>query len=226
MVREVGKAEDTRDEINRITAILIELGLSDDQKFAILTETGLNRKEVNFDKSVNFSVILKNIPYLDTYKELKRKRDYNVALVDGALLQLQYTFENDIVIKHRLAFFPSPDLTEYQNDPEIYELDQMFAEILERNIVTTPLRFDFDRDSFNEEDHPMAHLTIGQYKNCRVPMESAVSPFRFFEFVLGSFYNTAYRNYRAEIPGPSILHPVSITAIEKRRIHIGLESEF
>lgn len=221
----MGKAEDTRDEINQITAKLIELGLSDNQKFAVLRNASGNRKLVTFDQSTNFSAILRNRPYYETYRAIKNERDYNVALPDGALTQLQYEFEGEDVICQRLAFFPSPDLTEYQNAPYLYELDAIYAEVVQQNIVATPIRFDFDREAFRENEHPMAHVTIGQYKNCRIPMTCALSPFRFFEFVLGSFYNTAYKNFSADIAGLNFLHPITITANEARRVHIGLECQ-
>ena len=220
----MANAERTKDEIDQITAKLIELGLSDDQNFPILTDRGGNTKEVIFDRSDNFSLVLRNIPYSDVYKELKRERDYNLSLADGALIQLQYTFEDDEISRHRLAFLPSPDLTVYQNDPDFYAIDMVYAEVIEKNIVPTPVRFDFDRDSFVEYDHPMSHLTIGQYKNCRIPVSSAISPYRFFEFILGSFYNTAFMNFRDQIARPASLHPTTITVGEAKRIHVGLES--
>ena len=220
----MGKPEETRDEIDQITAKLIELGLSDDQNFPILMDRGADKKDVVFERSENFSRVLRNIPYSDIYNELKRERDYNLSMADGALIQLLYSFEDDEVCRHRLAFFPSPDLTEYQNDPEIYESDLVYAEVISRNVVATPIRFDFDRDAFDEGDHPMSHLTIGQYHNCRIPVKSAISPFRFFEFILGSFYNTAFRNFRGEIAEIGTRHPTTIKAAEAIRIHIGLES--
>ena len=220
----MAKAEETRDEISQITAKLIELGLSDDQKFPILKNRGGGKKDVVFERSANFSMVLRNIPYSDIYYELKRERDYNLSMADGALLQLLYAFESDEIARHRLAFFPSPDLTVYQNDPEIYEADIVYAEVISKNVVATPIRFDFDRDAFIEGDHPMGHLTIGQYQNCRIPVRSAISPFRFFEFILGSFYNTAFKNFRGAITGVGTAHPITITAGEARRIHVGLES--
>ena len=218
----MGKAKDTCDEINAITGKLIENGICDSQKFARLKQVSATQAEVSFDASANFSKILRNIPYTEMYEEIKREQDYNIALADGALIQLQYVFEGEEVIKHRLAFLPSPDLTAYQNDPEIYESDVIFAEVVAKNVVTTPIRFDFDRDSFVADEHPMAHCTIGQYKNCRIPVSSAVSPYRFFEFILGSFYNTAYRDFGAILGTSGILHPSTITRNEQQKIHINL----
>jgi len=216
-------ASDARDEINQITRKLIELGLSDDQNYAVLREIGASRIEVTFQGDTGLAYVLKNTPYSDLYKELKSNRDYNMSLPDGGLIQIQYVFQDDEVDKHRLAFFPSPDLSEFQNEPEVYEMDLVYADILESKVVTTPLRFDFDRQAYVENEHPMSHVTIGQYKNCRIPMRSAISPFRFMEFILGSFYNTAYRNFRDQITDNGLMHPETITDLEARRVHFGLE---
>lgn len=218
----MAKPHDTCNEINRITAKLIEAGICDSQKFSHLKRVSDTCSEVTFETSGNFSLVLKNIPYQEMYEEIKKSQDYNIAMADGALIQLQYLFEGDEVIRHRLAFLPSPDLTVYQNDPEVYESDIIFAEVVSRNIVTTPIRFDFDRRAFVADVHPMAHCTIGQYQNCRVPVSSAISPYRFFEFILCSFYNTAYRDFGTVLGAPATLHPLTITNGEQQKIHMNL----
>jgi len=219
----MGKPEDTLGEISEITAKLVELGLSDDQKFPVLRQIGRDQKEITFGESEGFSRVLRNVSYTEAYAEIRKNRDYNLSLADGALVQLQYRFDGDEILKHRLAFFPSPDLSVYQNDPEIYEQDLIYAEVLERSVVTTPMRFDFDKNAFEEDIHPMSHFTIGQYKNCRIPVASAVSPFRFFEFVMNAFYNTAFRNMSADLRGGDIIFKPSITTSESKKIHVALE---
>ncbi len=213
----------TKDELNRLTSQLIELGLSDDQNYAIIREVGKNRSEVTFEGDSGLAYVLKNNLYTEIYSEIKKNRDYNVSLPDGGIIQMQYIFQDDEVVKHRLGFFPSPDLSEFQNEPEVYMSDLVYAEIVESKVVTTPFRFDFDLEAFVEGDHPRSHVTIGQYKNCRIPMRSAVSPFRFVEFILGSFYNTAFRNYRDHITGMDLLNPQTITDVESRRVHFSLQ---
>jgi hypothetical protein len=39
---------------------------------------------------------------------------------DGAIIQMMYVFKNDSLERHRLTFFPSPNLEEFQNNPDIY----------------------------------------------------------------------------------------------------------
>ena len=88
-------------------------------------------------------------------------------MIDGALLQLMYRFQKTELESHRLAFFPSPYLEEFQNNPDVYKDDAMFTEVVFRNIVPFPLRFDYDsrNEVFIEVHHPKSHLSLGQYKN-------------------------------------------------------------
>lgn len=54
-------------------------------------------------------------------------------------------------------------------------------------------------------------------------MSSALGAFRFFEFVLSSFYNTAYKGIQGQIVSKNLLHKRTITDNEAKRVHIGLE---
>ena len=44
---------------------------------------------------------------------------FNLKLLDGALIQLQYKFKGNSLTGHRLGFFPNPDLTSFQENPEM-----------------------------------------------------------------------------------------------------------
>ena len=80
-------------------------------------------------------------------------------------------------------------------------MDELYAEIIMRNIVPFPLRFDFDSrtEVVQELEHPVSHLSLGQYKNCRIPVSAALTPFYFISFVLRNFYHTAYMAYCDDI---------------------------
>jgi hypothetical protein len=121
-----------------------------------------------------------------------------------------------------LAFFPSPNLDCFQNDPEIYELDDIYADILSKNIVTFPIRFDFDPANFTDVDHAKSHMTLGQYKNCRIPVSEPLTPALFIDFILRNFYNTAYRKYSDELQFCSDYFPKSISPNEQRVLHLNL----
>lgn len=137
---------------------------------------------------------------------------------------MSYTFTDGDLTGGRLAFLPSPDLSEYQNDPEIYEQDMMFAEAVDRRVVTVPIRFDFDSraDVVVDVHHPKSHLTVGQYRNCRIAATSALTPGVFVEFILRSFYNTAAREHTAGLPLRGHRFDATITTAEAQQVHIGI----
>lgn len=80
---------------------------------------------------------------------------------------MEYTSNKRELVHHRLCFFPSPDLLEYQSHEELYLEDDIYLDILSKQVVTVPLRFDFENDSDKvcPIEHPISHLTIGQYSN-------------------------------------------------------------
>lgn len=213
------KAEDVRNEISRLTAELISAGICIDQNFPALRKNG-SETIVDFGKEVDLSITLKNIPYVEAYEALKANRAYNVRMIDGGLVQLLYTFVDGGLVRHRLAFFPSPDLLEYQNNSDIYELDEIYADMLERNVVTVPIRFDFDSTAAVDYDHPVSHVTIGQYKNCRIPVSSAIGPYHFINFILRAFYNTPFRKFGAEIKEVKNTFPETLTKREGDHMHV------
>ena len=213
--------EEVRAQIESLTADLIEIGLCNHQKFPSLRTEG-PIAEVAIPGITNLSIVLKNIPYAEIYTELLGSQCYNLRMVDGALIQMMYRFADGNIRSHRLAFFPSPDLAEFQNNAEIYETDEIFADVIARNIVVFPIRFDFDGtdEVFREIHHPRSHLTLGQYQNCRIPVSAPVTPFWFIDFVLRNFYNTAHRKYCDDIRSLDGQFDPTIANAEKAVIHI------
>ena len=74
---------------------------------------------------------------------MRKRRLFNFKMIDGALVLMEYTFNKRELIHHRLCFFPSPDLLEYQSHEELYLEDDIYLDILSKQVVTVPLRFDF-----------------------------------------------------------------------------------
>lgn len=209
-------------QINSLTADLVGLSLCDRQNFPSLRHLGKKLCEIGFGESGNVSNALKNTSYQDIFKELVRSKSYNLKMLDGALIQMMYRFRDYQLEAYRLAFFPSPTLEEFQNNPEIYLEDELYAEVVMKNIVPFPLRFDFD---CREEvavvvDHPKSHLTLGQYQNCRIPVSAPLTPRHFIEFILRSFYNTAFRKYSSQLSNPMGCFEMSITEEEMKLLYV------
>lgn len=213
-------AEQIRTQIEELTADLISIDLCVDQNFPTLKAENNGIKTIGFGTLDDLSITLKNIAYADVYESLRENRSYNIRLIDGGVLQMLYTFEGAELIKHRLAFFPSPDLLEYQNNSDVYENDEMYGDVIFKSVVTSPVRFDFDRAAFIDYDHPMSHVTFGQYKNCRIPATGALSPFRFVHFILRAFYNTPFKKFCGDIREHQYSFPPTITASESKYVHI------
>lgn len=210
-----------KSELQILTGDLIQSGLCVDQNFPVLERSG-NVAEVHFGKGIDLAVTLKNIPYTDAYVTLRSNRAFNICLIDGGMVQALYKFFDDKIVRHRLAFFPSPDLLEYQNNSEVYELDELYGDVTNQNVVTVPVRFDYDPEAAVDYDHPACHLTIGQYKNCRIPVSGAVSPFFFINFLLRAFYNTSHRKFSSNIHEGLQLFGETITSRERRHMHVQL----
>ncbi len=205
-------------QINDITAKLIKMGLAVQQNFPTI-----QNGKIAYSGIQDLSIALKDIAYEHIYNTLDTAKNYNIKMVDGSLIQMMYCFDRDEVTSHRLAFFPSPSLESFQNEPELYEDDELYADVLAKSIVTFPLRFDFDSDNekFVEIHHPKSHMTVGQYKNCRIPVSEPLTPDVFISFLLQSFYNTAYRRYSDDFIIGGFRFPHTITSSEKNILHFG-----
>lgn len=210
-------------EINLVTRNLISMSLCNDQNFPCKRKN--NNSILITVPSENHHIIFKDIPYKDMYAELLKERNFNVLMIDGAIITMNYVFSlNEKVLEsHRLAFFPSPNLDEYQNNPNKFEEDELYADILDRRVVHVPFRFDYDSNAAKEQsDHPIAHLTIGQYKNCRIPVSAALTPSLFIHFILKHFYNTRNNKFSNDIEISHLRFLREITKENEKNIYINL----
>ena len=178
---------------------------------------------IDFGQS-DLSLVLKNRSYKEIYDELLKCQAYNFKMIDGALIQLMYRFQKGCLQSHRLAFFPSPYLEEFQNNPEIYEADEIYADIIKKNIVPFPVRFDYSckEGVVKEIEHPQSHLTLGQYHNCRIPVSAPLTPYIFISFILRNFYNTAFKKYSNKINKFDALFKETIPTSERLLTHVQL----
>lgn len=176
------------------TAQLVGCSLCDEQNFPVMRRIGKNLWQISIGEQGSYSIAMHDIPYREVYSSFSRHRLFNLKMIDGALIQMFYEFQDNHLLYHRLAFFPSPHLEEYQNAPEIYEADEVYADILMKEIVPFPIRFDYDASDQAHVlvHHPKSHLTLGQYKNCRIPVSGPLTPYLFVAFILRNFYNTAF----------------------------------
>ena len=222
MAKNMPTPNQIENQINRLVRYLVEVGLADDQGFVFQRSGGGNSVEITFQGASQVSSALKNRSYDEIYQHFAQARAYNVKLPDGAMIQMMYEFSKKVLQRHRLAFFPSPRLEQFQNDPNIYLDDEIYADIVAKNIVPVPIRFDYDiRNRPPQElDHPKSHMTVGQYKNCRIPVTAPMTPGRLMDFILRNFYHTAFARYANDLPAHSGSFADSIVPSERSMIHV------
>ena len=122
----------------------------------------------------------KYMDYEQTYQTLAASRIFNMALRDGALIQMQYEFQNRRITKHRLAFNPAPYAPEeYPEEDSTFRGRFDFTAISDRTVVPVPFRFDFDEPNAIDLEHPKSHLTLGQSEFCRIPVSAPLTPMQF-----------------------------------------------
>lgn len=207
-------------ELEKLISYLIGRGISTDQNFPALRSISNSICEVTFASSEFVSLAMGDVDYETLYDELSLNRSYSIKLVDGGLLQLMYLFEQENIIKHRLAYYPSPHLRSFQDDYDSYERDEIFMDILLRRIIPFPVRFDYDASAAINVHHPHSHLTLGDVKGCRIPATGPLSPADFLGFILRNFYQSSRINLVDDMPQKSFSLPRSITRDESSLIHI------
>ena len=207
--------------INELIRYLVEISLADDQCFAF-QRSERDIVQVTFAGAEHVSIALRDRSYREIYQHLKQDRAYNVKMLDGALIQMMYAFVAGTLQRHRLAFFPAPHLEEFQNNPDVYQDDEIHADVIAKNIVPFPVRFDYDvRDShYQELVHPKSHLTLGQYEHCRIPVTAPMMPSRFIDFILRNFYHTDSIRYADELPAQGGSFAESILPAERDVVHM------
>lgn len=210
-------------QISNLTSDLVGTALCNDQNFPIQIGQSWDDCQIEI-LNINVSAALKHKPYRELFYELERARSFNLKLLDGALIQLQYKFKGNLLTGHRLGFFPNPDLTSFQENPEEYLDDEIYLDVTDPRIVVTPLRFDYDNreEVVRNMEHPMSHLTIGQYQNCRIPVVRPLTPSQFISFIVRNFYHTAYNKYCGQLTSYTDLFDSTITEDERKIIHMGI----
>jgi hypothetical protein len=208
-------------EINGIIKRLIEASLSDQQNWPALTTLG-GIDEICIPGNPPLSVAMKNISYRDIYAAMEAGKAFHIRMLDGAFIQMCYRFSANEIASHRLCMFPAPELESFDNDPDIYERDELYADIIGKNIVHFPVRFDFDVDPGKHIDvrHPKSHLTLGQYPNCRIPLAAPLSPARFISFILRNFYHNGFYSSGLDSINCAFAFPDTISASERRISHL------
>ena len=129
------------EQINKLIGYLVKISLSNIQYYAFQRPGSGNVVEITFENAGHLSIALKDLPYNEIYKRLVESDAYNVKMLDGALIQMMYAFSAGTLQSHRLAFFPAPHLEEYQNNPDVYQNDEIYADVDRQKHCSIPGAF-------------------------------------------------------------------------------------
>ena len=208
---------ETYNDINTIIRMAIEAGLSDEQRYPAIKKVGRRDYDIYIQDAPDLAVSLKDKSYDLIYNDVSKSGAFNLRMIDGALVQMLYTFRSGDISSHKLSVFPSPNLEIYENAEQAYEGDEVFADIIGHHVVRFPIRFDFSNDDKIHVDmkHPKSHLTLGQYTYCRIPVNSPLTPTKFMNFVLRSFYNPAFDRFKFGSASMRAGFPDTITKAER-----------
>lgn len=173
-------------EVQMMTRELIRCGLAEEYNFP-----EIQKNDIVWMKYKDISRYMKKLDYMAIYAEIEKEHNYNLKLPDGGIVQLMYRFDahDRYLQSHRLAFYPSPSFELYQNDAELYNEDCLYGDILNKDVLPVVIRADYNRDEVESENHhPYSHITLGGYKNCRIPADRPISPVCFIKFIMEHFY--------------------------------------
>jgi len=187
-------AVNSKKQIITIIYRFIEHNVCSDQEYPSLKNgvIGLGQGDLSY--------MLKETSYEEVYYRCARERQFNLCLLDGALIQFNYEFSGNrgSIKRHRLVYLPHPHLESFCENPD-YEQewldDLLFSDVKKDSAIQFPIRFDFDvnEEPFVEGWHSYSHLTLGNVEGCRIPVQGPISPFRFIDFILRCFYSKKYR---------------------------------
>lgn len=212
-------------ELHEQIGYLVEQSLVDDQRWPARRRRG-NNEVLESDYWAVGHRLQRKVPYSELYDACRAEKAYDLRFLDGALVQVRYEFRADSheLLRSRAAFLPSPDLTPYQEDPELYLHDEVYGDVIDPRVVPVPLRFDFDSRPAVVKDllHPQSHLTLGQYPHCRVALSNAITPYYLIELLLRSFYRTDSILNTFNLPRPLVQMPKTITETEQNYAHVSV----
>lgn len=225
---------EARHDVQRLVAILSGAGVLLRSNPIVVLTVGRRRLVSWARPGARAPLWIGNAATVAEYRNALRGGDYTCLLSDGALLQIEFAFEGNHLVHHRLCWMPCPvPVPEIQQDDPIEDVvDILLADASDQVLddydptrsddvsllLVTPLRFDFDPD-LQAEDHAASHLTLCG-SGCRIPVFGALS--------LGHFVRTVFRHFYAEIwRSEQDLRewtvrqlPRVITVEEQRQLHI------
>lgn len=181
-------ASNVRSQVEQLSLELLNSGLAIDFNVPRELKAGSSTL-VTFTNASSISDTFGRFATVFEYKTFLSRREWNVVLFDGALLQLSFTISRGTLEAHRLCYYPCPIVFEREElaEASIEELvDATTSEWHERVRLRSPIRFDFDPKAATPS-HAASHLTLSA-DCCRLEVASPLSLGHFVRFIFKAFY--------------------------------------
>lgn len=150
-------------------------------QFSVTRPNRKNESNILFDRTCSIT---------DMTDILLENHEYNLLFYDKGIFQFEFEVYDGKIIKERFIFLKKQN--KLWNKEEISLLDDdEIAEDWFSNEIGIPIiiRVDFDKHNYVELTHPISHMTINNYEECRIPMRGPISISKFVNFILNIFYN-------------------------------------
>lgn len=213
---------DITGEIRAANVWLTQKGFADSQNFPRVCKAH-GCDWIGFGADNEIGLLLRSREdYAHAFSEVVKANAFTFRLLDGAICQFNYCISKDRLVKHRLGYFNNPYLDQFQNALDGYDDDSALNEIISANNTAFPIRFDYDVENVSRDDHPISHLTLGQFKGCRIPVSAPITPLQFIRFLLKNFYSSMWLKVGKDFPRGGLYFDDCIIEPDKVETHIRL----
>lgn len=166
-------------------------------------ETKINGfKNISYDSSMPTETIRRNL--LDN-------NQYCIQFYDGSIFSYQAIIVKNKIVKSTIVFIKCYETN--KNDEDKNWQDYQFDDGNDEKLGT-PIYFRIDTDeNEKKEHHSICHMTLSNYKHCRIPLANKMSIQEALNFILNNFYNIY------DINLPRLVHERCIDDNECKEVH-------
>lgn len=185
-------AQKTIVQINSTLDMLHEKGLAISYNVVVPSQDSKHYCQITWNNHISDrSNSGKAFTKLEQYLHILKTNSYHCLLFDGSLIRANFEFEDDILLRQNLLWWPAPydygNILQEGYSPVDLLLD-FYGDSSWHKVIKmrSPVRIDFD-SSKNEANHPHSHLHI-QNEETRLNTSNPMCFNRFVDFVLRNFY--------------------------------------
>lgn len=150
----------------------------------------------NFRITPEIVRVLRNLPYLEQWKQARANNWFHVALEDHSLFLFKIGEGASYHFYDRpLDAVPLSEYIEGNGGTYSVRTVEQFKEEYGEYLLTararehvTPIRYDLDFGAYRTGVHPAAHIHVGLDNHIRIGLHRELTPLSFFLFVLRQMY--------------------------------------